>query len=172
MNIKTVVVGELQTNCYILENDIELLIIDPGAEPTKIEKELDKKLVGIIITHYHDDHIGGLSYFKNKYNTKVYDYNNLNEGLNIIGSFNFDVIHTPGHTKDSITIYFKKERIMFVGDFVFYRTIGRVDLDGGSYNQTKSSIERLKGYNNVTLYCGHGIGTSLEEEKTNNIYFK
>ena len=50
MVVKTIVVGALQTNCYILENEKDALIIDPGDEPFKIETALDKKLIGIIIT--------------------------------------------------------------------------------------------------------------------------
>lgn len=172
MNIKIVKVGYLETNCYILENETEALIIDPGDDYLRIESELDKKLVGIIITHNHFDHVGAVSYFKDKYNVSVYDYNNLKEGLNSIGNFNFEVIHTPGHTTDSITIYFKEEKKMFVGDFVFYHTIGRTDLDGGNFEDMKKSITKLKEYNDVILYPGHGDITNLEEEKKNNIYFK
>lgn len=172
MNIKVVKVGYLQTNCYILENEMDALIIDPGDEPLKIEKALNKKLIGIIITHNHSDHLGGVSYFENKYNTPVYAYNNLKEGLNNIGSFSFEVIYTPGHTKDSITIYFKEEKKMFVGDFVFHNTIGRTDLDGGNPNEMVSSINNLKKYNDIILYPGHGNITNLEEEKNHNIYFK
>ena len=111
MNIKKVVVGDLETNCYILENDNECLIIDPGAEAEKIDAKIYKKVVGIIITHSHFDHIGEVSYFSEKYDALVYDYNNLIQGKNKIRSFEFDVIYTPGHTKDSITIYFEKEKL-------------------------------------------------------------
>lgn len=172
MNIKTVRVGILETNCYILENENESIIIDPGDCPEKIEKELTNKLIGVIITHGHHDHIGALSYFKDRYNVPIYDYANLKEGTNNISSFNFDVLYTPGHTKDSITIYFKDENKMFVGDFIFYHTIGRTDLDSGNYIEMKKSINKIKQYNNITLYPGHGIITSIEEEKKNNVYFK
>lgn len=171
MNIKTIEVGSLKTNCYILENDVEALIIDPGDDPLKIDKELDKKLVGIIITHHHDDHTGGVFYFKDKYNVPIYDFYNLPEGINNIGKFMFEVIYTKGHTKDSISIYFKKEKKMFVGDFVFYHTIGRTDLDGGNYSEMKNSINKLKEYDDIDIYPGHGVITNLEEEKKNNIYF-
>lgn len=172
MNIKKVVVGDLETNCYILENDNECLIIDPGAEAEKIDAKIYKKVVGIIITHSHFDHIGEVSYFSEKYDALVYDYNNLIQGKNKIRSFEFDVIYTPGHTKDSITIYFEKEKIMFVGDFIFYRTIGRTDLLGGNYEEMKQSIKKIKEYKGVTLYPGHGLITKLEEEKIHNIYFR
>lgn len=171
MDIKKVQVGQLQTNCYIVENELEALIIDPGDEPFKIEKSLHGKLVGIIITHHHYDHIGAVNYFKDKYDIPVYDYYNLKDGLNVIGSFSFEVIHMPGHTPDSIVIYFKEDSIMFVGDFVFYHTIGRTDLDGGNFVDMQNSINKLKQYDDIKLHPGHGPITTLKEEKSNNIYF-
>lgn len=171
MVVKTIVVGALQTNCYILENEKDALIIDPGDEPFKIETALDKKLIGIIITHHHDDHIGALNYFKNKYKVPIYDYYNLNEGFHQIGTFTFVIDYMPGHTNDSIVIYFQDEKIMFVGDFIFYHTIGRTDLEGGSWCDMKNSINKLKQYPDIKLYSGHGKETSLEEERINNIYF-
>lgn len=172
MKITIIPVGYFKTNCYILENEEEIIIIDPGDEPTKIDKEINKKLVGIIITHSHSDHIGAVDYFKNKYNVPIYGYNNLKEGRNKIKSFCFEVIYNPGHTKDSISIFFKEEKKMFVGDFVFYHTIGRTDLDGGCSYEMKQSINKLKENNDVIIYPGHGRITSLEEEKKYNIYFK
>ena len=171
MNIKKVSVGELETNCYILEEHDECIIIDPGADPLKIEQVIDKKLDGIIITHNHYDHIGALNYFKERYNILVYDNNNLREGQNIINNVVFEIIYTPGHTNDSISIYFKKENVMFVGDFVFYHTIGRTDLPTGDYNEMKKSIEKIKKYDNIDIYHGHGRTKTLKEEKENNIYF-
>lgn len=172
MKIKIVTVGFLRTNCYILENDLEALIIDPGDEPLKIEKSLNKKLAGIILTHHHDDHVNAAGFFKDKYKTRIYDYYNLKEGINKIGIFSFKVIHTPGHTIDSITVYFEDEKIMFVGDFVFHNTIGRTDLEGGNWGDMKDSINNLMQYDDIKLYPGHGIMTILEEEKNNNVYFR
>lgn len=171
MNIKTVIVGHLQTNCYILENDDDCIIVDPGAEPLKIEQEITKKLVGIIITHHHDDHIGALNYFQDKYDIPVYDYNNLKEGNNNIGNFEFDIIRNPGHTSDSVSIYFKEDKNLFSGDFIFYHTIGRTDLPTGNYNEMKKSIEKIKEYDIINIYPGHGRTTTLKEEIENNIYF-
>lgn len=172
MKIKIIPVGYLKTNCYILENDEEAIIIDPGDEQAKIDKEINKKLVGIIITHSHNDHVGAVDYFKNKYNVPIYSYINLKEGRNRIKSFCFEVIYNPGHTKDSISIYFPEEKKMFVGDFIFYHTIGRTDLDSGSFFDMEKSINSLKKNNDIVIYPGHGRITSLEEEKKHNIYFK
>lgn len=60
MNIKTIPVGILQTNCYILTKNNQTLIIDPGDEPEKIKNEINTKVIGILVTHYHFDHVGAL----------------------------------------------------------------------------------------------------------------
>lgn len=172
MKIKVVSVGPLSTNCYILEKDDECIIIDPGAEPLKIEGEINENLVGIIITHSHPDHIDGVDYFQHKYQVPVYNYSNLKEGINKINNFEFEIIYNPGHTRDSISIYFPLEKKMFVGDFIFYHTIGRIDLDGGNFDDMLASINKLKKYDDIVIYPGHGEITTLDEEKNNNIYFK
>ena len=61
MEIERVIVGELNENCYVISKDNECIIIDPGSEFEKI-KELvhDRKVVGVLITHHHFDHVGAL----------------------------------------------------------------------------------------------------------------
>lgn len=172
MDIKILKLGELETNCYLLFDDDEVLVIDPASEINKIKKEIGKRnLVGIIITHYHFDHIGALDELKETYNTKVYDYNNL-DNENEISKFKFKMIKTPGHSDDSITIYFDKDKIMFVGDFVFKNTIGRTDFETGNVIKMKQSIEKLKKYDDVVIYPGHGESTTLDYEKKNNYFFQ
>ena len=167
MEIEIVKVGYLETNCYILSIDNKVLVIDPGDEIDKIKKVINnREIVGCIITHYHFDHIGALKYFNN-----VYDINNLKEGINTIKPFTFEVIYTPGHKEDCITIYFNKERIMFVGDFIFKDGIGRTDLEGGDMHQMINSLQKISKYDkNITIYPGHGDKTTLgrELEKYNN----
>ena len=76
MKIKRLILGSLETNCYILENDNEILIIDPADDYEEIIKNTDnKKILGVIVTHHHFDHVGALPNFKDKY--KIYDYSNL-----------------------------------------------------------------------------------------------
>ena len=174
MNIKTIKVGDLKCNCYILDIDNKVLVIDPGDEYEKIKKELtNKEVLGILLTHNHFDHVGCIFDIMRDYHTKLYDYNSLKEQSYSIGPFNFEVIHTPGHTPDCISFYFKEENIIFTGDYLFYDTIGRCDLPGSDFNEMKQSIEKIKKYNpSITVYPGHGIKTTLEREFNNNIYFK
>lgn len=173
LNIKTIVVGYLQENCYIIEKDDKCIIVDPGDEFEVIDKNITSKVVAILITHNHFDHIGALEKLKNKYNVKVYDYNNLEEGKLVIDNFNIEVIFTKGHTNDSVTYYFKEENIMFTGDFLFKDSIGRVDLPTGNMIEMKNSIKKIKKYpDNTIIYPGHGESTSLNYEKQNNYYFE
>jgi len=173
MKIDKVVVGELDCNCYILDINNKVLVIDPGDEVDKIIDTIgNRNVVGIIITHYHFDHIGALSELKSKYNACVYDINNMNKGENKIDNFIFDVIYTPGHKEDAITIYFKDENVMFTGDFIFRDSVGRCDLPGGNPMQMINSIEKIKKYEDALIYPGHGDKTTLRYEKNNNIYFK
>lgn len=172
MKIDIVKVGYLEENCYIVSNNDKCLVIDPGDESDKIIESIgNKKVIAILITHHHFDHIGALEEIKNKYNVEVYDYSNLKEGTNIIDDFKFEVIYNPGHTSDSISFYFKEDNIMFVGDFIFKDTVGRCDL-GGSITDMKNSINKLKEYHeDIIIYSGHGDKTTLNYEKENNPYF-
>lgn len=163
MKIDKVVVGELQTNCYIISLNDECIVIDPGDEYNKIKETIgNKKIISVIITHHHFDHIGALKYFDKKL---ILDKNNLKEQEYNIDNFNFEVIYTPGHKEDSITIYFKNENVMFTGDFIFKDSIGRVDLNGGNIDDMINSLQKMKKYNkNIIVYPGHGDGTILGNE--------
>lgn len=163
MNIKKVLVGPLQTNCYILVKGSDAIIIDPGDEEEIIEKELENlNLKGVLLTHSHFDHTGALSYFLNKYNLKINQE---------IKEFPYETVLTPGHTKDSKTFYFKEEKVMFVGDFIFKNGIGRMDL-GGNEQDMKNSLEVIKKYDpSITLYPGHGSITTLKDEINNFSFY-
>lgn len=163
MKIDKVVVGELRTNCYLISKNDQCIIIDPGDEYEKIKNFIsNKKIVGVIVTHYHFDHIGALKFF-NK--SLILDKNNLDEKIYKIGDFEFEVIYTPGHKEDAITIYFYEEKIMFTGDFIFKSAIGRTDLDGGNMLDMVSSLNKMKRYDgNIIIYPGHGDETILMNE--------
>lgn len=164
MDIKKVVVGDLEENCYIVSKGNRCLVIDPGDEFSKIDKELKgKEVVGCLITHYHPDHIGALEELLSKYDIEV--------NKDFTKEFEYEVIHTPGHTYDSKIFYFKKNNIMFTGDFIFQSSIGRTDL-GGNDLDMQESLEKIKLYPDKTiLYPGHGEATTLGEEKPRFKYY-
>lgn len=171
MKVEKVVVGSFRENCYIVSIKNDVLIIDPGDEPTKIKEVIgNRNILGILITHKHFDHVGALSFFKEY---KEYSNDNLKEQEYTIGPFNLRVIKTPGHKEDAISFYFEKEKILFSGDFLFYETVGRCDLPGGSIEDMQRSIDKIKKYpHDIKVYPGHGISTTLEHEIENNIYFR
>lgn len=160
MEIKKVIVGPLETNCYILKNNNECLVIDPGADFPKIKKEIgENKVVGCLVTHFHQDHIEALEELLSYYNVEINNINNNN--------FNFIMLETPGHTFDSRTFYFPKEKIMFCGDFLFKNGIGRTDL-GGNQKDMINSLHEIEKYDDeITIYPGHGTSTTLGQEKRN-----
>ena len=170
MKIHRVVVGYIEENCYILEKNGKVLVIDPGDEIDRIRTTIgDNKVVGVLVTHMHFDHVGALSYFDKK---MVYSFDNLEEQEYKIDDFSFEVIYNPGHSKDSISYYFRDENILFGGDFIFYRSIGRWDFEDGNYNEMMASIDKIKKYpKDMKIYPGHGIETTLGDEIKYNEYF-
>ena len=186
MNIKKMVVGLYQENCYFLTINNDLIIIDPGDEFNKLNniiKNNNYNLKAILITHAHFDHIGALKDLIDNYKVPIY-YNNVNNEIDykklinveekeyVINNFNFKVIKTPGHRNDLVTYYFYNDNVMFVGDFIFKDSIGRVDLEYANPKEMKESIKKKKEYNdNIVIYPGHGETTTLGYEKENNFYF-
>ena len=166
MEIQTLIVGELDTNCYILKKGESVIIIDPGADFENIKKKIgNSKVVGVIVTHSHFDHIGALSEILKYYSVSCFNYYNMKEGINKIGSFEFEVIYTPGHKDDLISIYFKQENILFSGDFIFKNSIGRYDFEDSSFEDMKKSIKKIFSYSpEMTIFPGHGPKTNLKSE--------
>ncbi len=174
MKVKTIKTqGALDQNCYVLEIDNNYLVVDPGSDYEIIKQALGGNLLAVLVTHKHFDHIGALESILNDYEVPLYDFSNVEEKKYEVGPFNFEILFTPGHSKDSITFYFPKERILFTGDFLFKETIGRTDLDGGSNLEIEMSLVKIKEYpDDLKVYPGHGEETSLGYEKCQNPYLK
>lgn len=170
MEVKTIVTGYLDENCYVLIKNGTCLVVDPGDNYNKIKDEIgDNKVLGVLITHSHFDHIGALRNFLTKRSIKIFKRSNLEEKRYNIGDFEFECIYTPGHSKDSVSFYFEEEEFMLVGDFIFKESIGRTDLPGGSDTEMKESIKKILEYpSNIILYPGHNEQTTLQYEKENN----
>ena len=173
LKVLCIVNGYLEENCYIIHNDKNALIVDPGSESKKIINEINKlnlNVVGVLITHYHFDHIGALEDIKKEYNIKdVIDYKS--ENTIKINEFKFEKIENYGHTMDSVSFYFKKEKLMFTGDFVFFESIGKYDLEN-EYVMF-DSLKRFKSFDDdITIYPGHGPSSSVGYEKRNNYFLR
>ncbi|OGC23942.1 hypothetical protein A2291_05505 [candidate division WOR-1 bacterium RIFOXYB2_FULL_42_35] len=177
MQIKTIKVGYLRTNCYILsdEQTHDAVVIDPGDEADLILPELaGLKVHYIIITHGHYDHVGAIADVKRLTKAKtVWHEDNflgqadwvLHDGDEIkFGRVTLKVLHTPGHSPGGICLYTKGH--LFSGDTLFYTTYGRVDLQGSSPRQMSESLQRLAALPDETIvYPGHEEFTSIGQEK-------
>ena len=149
MKIEEVVTGLLDENCYVLKKGDTCLVVDPGDDYPKIKEVVgDCKVLGVLLTHSHFDHIGALRNFLTKRSVKIFKKSSTSEKSYEVGDFSFQVIYTPGHSSDSISFYFPDDNVMFVGDFIFKEGVGRCDLPTG--------------------YPGHGENTTLDYEKSHN----
>lgn len=92
----------------------------------------------------------------------------LSDGVILpFGKSEIKVIHTPGHTKGSVT--YMIDECLFTGDTLFYLSVGRTDFPGGSYDEINSSCCRLFDLSGeFTVYPGHDIKTNLNFERQNN----
>lgn len=174
MEIKKVITGVLDENCYVLIKNNTAIIIDPGDDYLDIKEAIgENKVLAVLITHSHFDHIGALRNFLTKRSIKIFKKSSLEEKEYTIGDFKFKCIYTPGHSKDSVSFFFEENNCMFVGDFIFKESIGRTDLPGGDNNDMKESINKLLTFNeSITLYPGHDDETTLKYEKEHNPYLK
>lgn len=195
MVIEKIVVGEFQTNCYVVgcEKTGKGFIIDPGDEYeriTEVVKKLEIEPSFIINTHGHMDHIKD----DDKFNLPVYihlkDIDCLTEParnlsqlfgfsltLNVkslsveegdilqAGRLSFQVLHTPGHSPGSICL--KCGNVLFTGDTLFCGGYGRTDLPGGDEKTLFNSIRTrlLILPDETVIYPGHGPSSTIGKER-------
>ena len=177
------------------EKTLEALVIDPGDNPETIEKKIEDlgvKVKLILATHGHFDHVNAVAYLRKKTSAEFLGHKNdfpdkgwkgdvhrclgfgvglkpdryIGEGDIIsVGEYQFEVLHTPGHSLGSLC--FLHDSIVFVGDVLFQGSIGRTDLHQGSFEQLSNSI-KSKLYNlpdKTIVYTGHGPITTIGDEK-------
>ena len=161
-----------------------------------IKKVFKGNLKYIYLTHCHGDHIAGVEELKRRCGGKVLIHridaealNDLNinlsqyigipkieleadsriddEDLIHIGDLEFKVIHTPGHTAGSTSLYCEEEKCLFSGDTIFAGTWGRTDLPTSSMQDIMDSIinKILILPDETFIYPGHGKATMLKDEK-------
>ncbi|MFU8812133.1 MAG: MBL fold metallo-hydrolase [Balneolaceae bacterium] len=90
------------------------------------------------------------------------------------GPFQFQVLYTPGHSPDHVSLYHKDEGVLFGGDALFKGSIGRTDLYKGSFEVLETSIrEKLYTLPDETrVLPGHGPETTIGEEKQSNAFVR
>ncbi len=188
------------TNTYILVSGETVAVIDPAFEPERILSVVTKderRLKYIINTHGHIDHISANSVIREKTGAKILIHELdapllsqpaknlslligesltncqsdvlLKEGDYItIGEFKLKVLHTPGHTDGSICL--QGDDFIFTGDTLFFDSIGRTDLPGGSEEKIFASLKRLSSLlkEDMLIYPGHGAVAKFKEVKRVN----
>lgn len=166
-------------------------------------KKQSGELVAVVLTHAHIDHLLGLPMVLEQFqcdvylnHTDLYPWNHIQEqatmfgmkatGFNFtpkelpetdhfeIGPFQFQLLYTPGHAPDHISIYLENEELLIAGDTLFHGSVGRTDLYKGDSELLAESI-RNKIYtlpDSTLVYPGHGPKTTVGEEKAHNPFVK
>jgi glyoxylase-like metal-dependent hydrolase (beta-lactamase superfamily II) len=179
MYIKVLPLGLVAANCYILCDENKCgAVIDAGDYTPRLQMAIKEsgieKLLYIICTHGHFDHVSGVARLKEKYpEARVvvgeadapalssafisgaeafglpfypcYADVTVNDGDVLqVGSILLKVIATPGHTLGGVVLYCESEKVAFTGDTLFRGSVGRTDLYGGSYAQLMTSVKKIK----------------------------
>lgn len=186
MKIYQLEVGNMQNFTYVVEDEqtSEAVIIDPSWELDLILETVEKKglkVKYIINTHHHFDHTTGNDAMAKNTGAKIIQHreSTLKNDITVtggdkirFGNSELSVVHTPGHSKDSICLV--GDGVVFTGDTLFVGNCGRVDLPGGSAKELYHSLFDVvcKMDDNLTIYPGHNYGNSVTstvglEKKTN-----
>lgn len=192
------VLGRIQTNTYVLATDEGAVVIDPADEYDKINDLLEsigKKAEYILLTHAHFDHCGAAAKLQRQgakiimgekeaeflasgghlakvgFNFEIFTPDILiNDGdkLELCG-MKFTAIFTPGHTMGGMSYIIND--MLFCGDTLFRRGMGRTDLPSGSYKEIVESLKKLMAlHGNFKVYPGHEEFSTLDYERANNPY--
>ncbi len=196
MLIKTLPVGDLETNCYVVTNEktLESVVIDPGDESNTILDYLESNHLtckAIFLTHGHYDHVGAVEAVQEETGATVYmnakdDAKNMHsfhfpftlpengrtyDDGDVVSAagIDFSILSTPGHTPGSVVI--RAEDALFTGDTLFRGSCGRTDLDGGSMEDMLQSLRKICSLEgDYEVYPGHMDCSSLIRERSFNYY--
>ena len=197
MEIKTLQVGPIGTNCYILCDETEKIcaVIDPGGDAPRVAAAVQATgcaPCAILLTHGHYDHTGGSAdlaarwpdipvylnrrdvYEGDAYLRQLFppvpgakDYD---EGDTLaVGGLTVEVLATPGHSEGSVTL--RCGGALLCGDTLFAGSCGRTDFPGGSVKKIMASLKRLGELpGDYQVYPGHMEPSTLDRERRSNPY--
>ncbi|MDH3204250.1 MAG: MBL fold metallo-hydrolase [Nitrosopumilus sp.] len=187
MKVYQIQVGNMQNFSYIVEdeNTSEAIVIDPSWDLIELEliiKKNNLKIKYIVNTHHHFDHTLGNQAMTESTKAPIiqHEYSELKHDITVkdgdvieFGNSKLNVLHTPGHSKDSICLI--GDGKIFSGDTLFVGNTGRVDLPGGSAKELYHSLfDVLYPLDDgLVLYSGHNYGHSevstIGQEKITNL---
>lgn len=199
MQVKVLQVGPIGTNCYLLEDEKAHVaaVIDPGDEAGRILQVIKDDGVDvkyILLTHGHYDHTTAVPELHqalpqaeiyihkadaNGAGSRLFplarqipDLKFYDEGDALtLGELTIQVLHTPGHSKGSVTL--KVGDVLFCGDTLFAGSCGRTDLAGGSYEEIMASLKKLGELPGDYHVCpGHDVTSTLERERRSNPFLR
>lgn len=159
------IVYVLNTHGHFDHVDANAAIVEATGAPLAIHP-LDRPLLEVE---------GGASIFGLKGHASPPPDRELQDGDEIeVGTLRFQVLHTPGHTPGHVCFYEADEGVLFDGDVLFRRGVGRADLPGGNWNQLMHSIRHVLFSlpDETVVYSGHGTPTTIGEEKRLNPWLK
>jgi glyoxylase-like metal-dependent hydrolase (beta-lactamase superfamily II) len=177
----------MQNFSYIVvdEDSSESIIIDPSWNLMELEliiKENNLKIKYIVNTHYHDDHTRGNEEMITSTKAPIiqHESSTLKNDITVkdgdfieFGNSKLKVLHTPGHSPDSICLV--GDGKIFSGDTLFVGNCGRIDLPGGSASELYHSLfDVLHSLDdNLVMYPGHNYGSTetstIGKEKMTNM---
>lgn len=193
MNVRSIVLTEYQSNCYVVTVDDVGVVIDPGEEsPELLDLIGSTKILYILNTHCHPDHIGGDEFLRQHLGAKLLFHPDdqpifahfmgdaikpdgyLSDGQAIeLDGVTFEVLHTPGHSPGSVVFKVESEKVLFTGDLLFASSIGRTDFPGSDPQQMARSLRRILALSgDYTIYSGHGPVTKLSIERWTNPFLQ
>ena len=198
MLIKTLPVGQLETNCYVVtdENALVCAVIDPGDESNTILDYIeDNKLSckAILITHAHFDHVSAVNAMLEATGAELYmcekdlelaktgasgrftppeNTHFYKDGDEVkVAGLTFKVMETPGHTPGGVTLICGDA--LFPGDTHFRGSCGRTDLPGGDMRAELRSLKRIASLEgDYEVYPGHAESSMLSIEREHNPYVR
>ena len=196
MNILTLTLGPLATNCYLVwqEGRTDAVIIDPAANSRKMTVALQARglrPVCFLLTHAHFDHIGALKpLYAAAPDARVYvgdqdkddpcdmaydllTYTDTYQDGDTVeaAGLSFRVLGTPGHTPGSVCLLCGEA--LFSGDTLFAGSYGRTDFKGGSMQDMYASLRKLAALPPQTrVLPGHGPESTIEDELRTNPYLR
>ena len=198
MLIKTLPVGHLETNCYVVtdEDTLECAVIDPGAESNTILGYLEDnklKCVAVMLTHAHFDHVSAVNAMLEATGAELYmcekdlelaktgasgrftppeNTHFYKDGDEVkVAGLTFKVMETPGHTPGGVTLICGDA--LFTGDTLFRGSCGRTDLPGGDMRAELRSLKRIASLEgDYEVYPGHAESSMLSIEREHNPYVR